>query len=60
MTRSRLMAAMGWEQVAVWLGGELTDKAWAAVLPAMSYRQRLARLRSFEAAQLVSPEESHA
>ncbi|WP_431930030.1 TROVE domain-containing protein [Nonomuraea jabiensis] len=45
-------AAMDWQQVAIWLGGELTDKAWAAVLPAMSYRQRLARLRSFEAAGL--------
>ncbi|MBF8188035.1 hypothetical protein ITP53_20300 [Nonomuraea sp. K274] len=47
-------AAMSWEQVAIWLGGELNDKAWAAVLPSMSYRQRLKHLRNFEATGLPS------
>ncbi|GAA3668779.1 hypothetical protein GCM10022224_036150 [Nonomuraea antimicrobica] len=47
-------AAMGWEQVASWLGGQMSDKAWAAVLPSMSYRQRLACLRGFESAGLAA------
>lgn len=48
-------AEMPWQQLSDWLGGPMTDKAWAAVLPSMSYRQRLAHLRDFELTGL-SPE----
>lgn len=47
-------AVMGWRQVEAWLGTEMTGKAWAAVLPSMSYRQRLACLRGFESAGLAA------
>jgi hypothetical protein len=47
-------AAMTWRQLDAWLDGEMTDKAWAAVLPSMSYRQRLAHLRDVERAGLAA------
>ncbi|MFF5209185.1 hypothetical protein [Streptosporangium sp. NPDC000396] len=47
-------AAMTWRDVAVWLGGEMTEKAWAAVLRSMSVRERLAQLPAFESAGLAS------
>jgi hypothetical protein len=46
-------AAMTWQQVCAWLGGTMTDKAWATVVPPMSYRDRLAHLRDFDKADLA-------
>ncbi|TDD33378.1 TROVE domain-containing protein [Nonomuraea terrae] len=46
------VARMDWEQVAVWLGGEMTAKAWAVVLPSMTYRQRLTVLSALDGAGL--------
>ncbi|MEO3871155.1 TROVE domain-containing protein [Nonomuraea sp. B12E4] len=49
-------AAMPWPTVERWLLGRMTGPAWAAVLPAMPYRDRLAHLADFERDGL--PEES--
>ncbi|GAA1308236.1 RNA-binding protein [Planotetraspora silvatica] len=46
-------AAMNWHQVRDWLGGTMTDKAWAVVVPPMSYRERLAHLPDFDRAGLA-------
>ncbi|GII42088.1 TROVE domain-containing protein [Planotetraspora phitsanulokensis] len=46
-------AAMTWQQVRDWLGGTMTDKAWAVVAPPMSYRERLAHLADFDRAGLA-------
>ncbi|MFE0148446.1 hypothetical protein ACFWY5_14975 [Nonomuraea sp. NPDC059007] len=45
---------MTWPQVAAWLDGAMTGKAWAAVARSMSQSQRLAHLRDFDAAGLDS------
>jgi hypothetical protein len=46
-------AAMTWQQVRDWLGGTMTDKAWAVVVPPMGYRERLAHLPDFDRAGLA-------
>ncbi|GHE38220.1 RNA-binding protein [Streptosporangium violaceochromogenes] len=45
-------AGMGLRDVAAWLGGEMTGKAWNAVLPSMSLRERLAHLPALTSADL--------
>ncbi|GAA0401338.1 TROVE domain-containing protein [Microbispora corallina] len=43
-------AAMTWSSVRRWLLGTMTGAAWAAVLPTMSYRERLAHLADLDRA----------
>ncbi|MFI6503960.1 hypothetical protein [Nonomuraea typhae] len=47
-------AAMGRREVAAWLGGEMGDKAWAAVVRSMSLKERLAHLPAFDAAGMAA------
>ncbi|MFI7131615.1 TROVE domain-containing protein [Nonomuraea sp. NPDC050153] len=46
--RTLAEAAMTWPTVQRWLLGQMTGPAWAAVLPSMSYQDRLAHLASFD------------
>ncbi|GAA4585944.1 TROVE domain-containing protein [Planotetraspora phitsanulokensis] len=48
-----VQAAMSWRQVRTWLGGTMTDKAWATVAAQMSYRDRLEHLRDFDQTDLA-------
>jgi hypothetical protein len=41
-------AAMSWPTVERWLLGRMTGPAWSAVLPSMSYQDRLAHLADFD------------
>ncbi|GAA4557368.1 TROVE domain-containing protein [Planotetraspora kaengkrachanensis] len=46
-------AAMSWREVRAWLGGSMTDKAWATVVARMSYRDRMEHLRDFDQTDLA-------
>ncbi|GAA1018163.1 RNA-binding protein [Acrocarpospora pleiomorpha] len=42
------LTTMSWRTIQRWLLGEMTGPAWVAVLPSMSYQDRLAHLADFD------------